>query len=304
MGILDNYGKDPNLLKERTEELQGSLQTFDPRESIVFPMSWNGDYIFRAFPCPDPSDWMVPVGMHYGVFPTGNAQKSISSDLCPNFTYHQFCPICAGISKLLAERKATKSEFQDESGKGILVKKRLLFRVLLIKTKLVKGGGAKNPPVWREDDLPAVRILSVPPTVATALSDMVNDEDWGIEKITHPATGLKIKVHVDFSKSGSDMYDTKVLTDLHPLPDELCTDEGIEKYWPNVRDYLLPPNTDELMQKIEKHALDIDPRLYNAIMAIDVGPRQIEAAQGAIDVGDRKPVASLKEQIAKKAKKK
>lgn len=276
----------PDWFEEREAELDDAMRGRDVTQDTVLKMSWNGWYKVRAVPVVDKRDYLRPKGEHWNVFPTGDPKRPASQHGCPAVNFQDEegqiadCPICNGVTWALANRKAT---FDDFSGKGgIALQKKYLLRVELVAVKLLPGAaGTDAPPVFK--DLPQLKILEVPKTVAKWIREQVADEDIGWNTIFHPYLGRAIKITRDDTQAGKDMYKCQLMLEPSEVSAEFLDVEEVKdedgdvieykfhqpENYPVLKDFLPKTTQAELMALIEKHQNDINPLIANHALSIE-----------------------------------
>jgi hypothetical protein len=310
------YGT-PDGLEERERQLDEAMRSFDVSRSVVLPMNWNGTYTFRILPLFDMSDWLVPYGYHWNVFPTGDPKKPASKDGCPRLGYYDpeieevrfgQCYVCDAIDRALAEKKAKWDDFSNE--KGIMVQKKFYLRILLLEVELEGKKGKPNPPVF--DDLPAIKILEVPISAAKVLRQRMADEKrFGFQRLTHPKDGLVICLTRNDELEGAKMYDPAVLPESYEIPEEFLGFDGDSYFqpdtWPNIDIFIPQTSPGEMLAKIEKHQMEINKFVANYTLAIDaesrpVGQRALPPAQGDEAPSGKQSIADMRARMAARKK--
>jgi|GEM_PF-4256392 len=307
----------PEWMEDRERELDTQMQGHDFTKDVLFIFRWDGWIKFRVMPGFKPEDWFRPYGEHWNVFP-GQNDKDIVIDGCPeiNFGPDHPCPICYAINKALAEKKATFTDFFGMGGIG--VQKKYLLPVMLLEANLVKSDSKQSTaPVFT--DLPQVKILALPISVAKKFRSLLQDDDYGYEELTHPEVGVVLKLTKDNSQAGTEKYTLKpVVKDHYALPDDLFEWEvdqdengeevshivGYAEGFPELENFLPKTTGDELMAKIEKYQHDINPFVANFNLSIDISPGRKALPAGKSDDDDEKPskksnIAALKERMKK-----
>lgn len=298
------YGT-PEWMEEREAELEAGMSSFDITKQIVIPLQWNGKYLFRILPVLKPQDWLMPVGYHWNV--VTSTEEKISQVGCPRFTYGQDCPVCDGINKAIAEKKAVYADFSGQNGVGgIHVQRKYFLRVLLLSFDS-KGAPAnksgKKPPKF--EDLPEIKILELPFAVGKFLKERVSDEDYGWDKLTHPYKGLTIRIlKNDQEKDPKLIYQTFIMDSL-AIPDEFLefdTSSGSKRLvesdsWPDMEDFVPKVTTQELTGLIEKNHRDVHPLIANYVMAIDVPSQKQLTSANTEDQPQKLSGARTKEEL-------
>ena len=258
--------EDYSWVNDRVEEVEGSLQTYDPNTSIVLNPRWYGVYKIRILPIPpeNRSDWARQFAHHWNLVPGDEDARVVVG--CPRFTYGKECPVCSAIDRAIAEKKAKIEVFKGgKDGKGnMLAQKKFFVRVLLLDYK--NNGEEKKPPKFK--DLPQLKVMALGAKIIKGLNLKLKDvDDFGPKALLHPVVGKVIKL----TKSEKiDMYWDFDVLDSYPIPKEFL--EPAE--WPVIADYLPDTTTEEIIQITEKHARNMNPLLVNNILAIEAGPSQ------------------------------
>jgi hypothetical protein len=269
----------PEWLAEREEQLDDAMRGMDVTKLPTLTMRWNGIYKFRIMPVLNMLYWLTPYGEHWNLFPTGDPKKPASKDGCPRVTYGLPCAPCEAIDKALAEKRA---KWDDFGGKGgIVVQKKFLLLVLLLEVDLIAKKGQEKPPVFK--DLPDLKILECPTSVAKTLRARVADPDYGWEALTHPYEGAVVKVDKDDDREGAKIYDTIVLPQTTRIPDEYLefkeTKTGLSlvtpDFWPKLEDFLPKTTPEDLIAKIEKFQNDVNPFIVNYVLGIEHGEGRV-----------------------------
>jgi hypothetical protein len=301
MGIFDDYENavSQTALNERTTVLRKKASSFDSASANELSLNWNGEYLFRFLPVLDPekfSDWLTPRGFHWNVWPSGDPDNPYTYIGCPEFTYGEFCPVCHAINTMVRERDARFADF-GYNGSGIMVRKQNLSRVLLLEVNnLTKGKGKKNPPEWAEGDLPAIKVIPFPQKVVSDIFAAQENPRIKFIKLTHPKIGRTIQIIRDDTQSDpKNIYQFNVL-DEYPIPDEFLTDEMI-KAWPDPRgkEFLPQITTEDFRKEMTQHQLDMDPRIFNLGMAINVLPGGSISPELETGAESKEEVADLSE---------
>lgn len=269
---------DFNALVQRAAELDDIFTTYDPTTDTLLIPRWEGEYKLRILPVLSPDEFLRQYGQHWNVFPS-DSDKGFSVVGCPKFTYGRDCPICDAISKAVSERKVKIDEFKGgEGGKGnMLVKRQALLRVLL--TEFTPDPKVKKPPKFM--DLPQLKVISLPLSMAKALKAKIEDKDIGAKNVIDPKVGKIWKLKKNESIDG--WWDDNLL-DPWPIPEEFLESDG----WPEIDAFLPTETTDDLLALISRFQRNIHPIIANYSLAIDVGQAKIEGRKPSMSKEDLK----------------
>jgi hypothetical protein len=265
-------------LTKRAEELDDIFTTYDPTTDTLLIPKWEGEYKVRILPVLSADEFLRQYGQHWNVFPS-ESDKGFSVVGCPKFTHGQDCPICDAINKAVSERKVKIDVFKGgEGGKGnMLVKRQALLRVLLLD--FTPDPKVKKPPKFT--DLPQLKVISLPLSMAKALKSKLQDKDIGAKNIIDPVAGKVWKLK---KSEGIDGWWDDNLLDPWPIPEEFLESDD----WPEVDAFLPVETTDDIMQLIEKFSRNIHPIIANNALSIDMGTRRIEAKKPSVSKADLK----------------
>ena len=260
--------EDYSWVNDRVEEVEDSLQTYDPNTSIVLNPRWYGVYKIRLLPVLQQNDWARQFAHHWNLVPGDEDAKVVVG--CPRFTYGRECPVCSAVDKALAEKKAKIDEFKGgKDGRGnILAQKKFFVRVLLLDYK--NNGEEKKPPKFK--DLPQLKVMALGAKIIKELNMKLKDvDDYGPKALLHPVMGKVIKL----TKSEKiDMYWSSDVLDSYAIPEEFLEPDE----WPVITDYLPDTTAEDIIAITEKHSRNMNPLLVNNILSIDVGSAQKQIA--------------------------
>jgi hypothetical protein len=269
---------DYNALVARAEELDDIFTTYDPTTDTLLIPRWEGEYKLRVLPVLAPDEFLRQYGQHWNVFPS-DADKGFSVVGCPKFTHGHDCPICDAINKAVSERKVKLEAFKGgEGGKGnMLVKRQALLRVLL--TEFTPDPKVKKPPKFT--DLPQLKVISLPLSMAKALKAKLQDKDIGAKNVIDPVVGKIWKLKKNESIDG--WWDDNLL-DPWPIPEEFLESDD----WPEVDAFLPQESTEDILQLINRFHRNIHPVIANYTLAIDVGQPKIEGKKSGLTKAELK----------------
>jgi hypothetical protein len=262
----------PEWMEKREEELDQEMVGHDFAKDIVLKMRWNGDYTFRIFPVADMKDWLRPKGEHWNVFPGPDGKVGLPEG-CPQIIRNQYCPVCFAVDKAIAEGITTAKEAYGQGGVGV---QRSFYLLILLTEAILEKGAADQPAPPKFTDLPQVKILECPFSVAKKLRQLTANKKIGYNVLANPEDGALVNINKDGSRPGVNRYDVMVLRETMAIPEDFLEydldknekGEEVRKFIglrevPDLKTHL-PKNTgDELMAKIEKHQHDVPPYIAN-----------------------------------------